>query len=240
MSKLRRIDSAVLAELRDVPPLAHMGTTADQQALWHDVRRGISIVRSMLEAYFSGKGANTILDGMKPCDRRMYEAITAYYIAFYDLLWWHWEDICKAADHNSDFPKEPGEACLLLIKIEVAAMITTSCQPYSRYSIKGHRETSALLRKIDSNAAIGHQDPALSKRLRKLTQFDDYLKPFFKFKMDVITVCRTGKRSKQQRLSLKRFLESEADKQAATEASLHPRNKVKGWEWREGVQSQIS
>jgi hypothetical protein len=239
MSKLRRIDSAVLAQLRDVPPLAHMGATADQQALWREVRKGTALIHSLLEAYFSGKGAGNILDGVLPCDQRMYEAITAYYIAFYDLLWWHWADICKAAGHSPDFPTEPGEACLLLIKLEVASMMASSLQPYDRYSVKAHRETSALLRKINSNAAIGLEDPALSKRLRKLTQFDDYLKPFFRFKLDVVSVCKSGRRNKQQRRSLKQFLEAESENRAAIDASLHPRNKTRGWQWKDGVQSPI-
>jgi hypothetical protein len=239
MGQMRRIDSSILLQLKDVPPLANMGITSDQQSLWRDVRSGTAKLQALMESYFSGKETN-VLDGLQPYERRMYEAITAYYIAFYDLLWWHWADIRNAADHNPDFPKEPGEACLLLIKLEVAAMMATSHQPYDRYSIKAHRQTSTLLRKIDKDAAIGHQDPIQSHRLRKLTQFDDYLKPFFKFKLDVVFTCRAGSRTKQQRRSLKRFLEAEADQQAAIEASLHPRHKAKGWQWHDGTQSQIS
>lgn len=239
MSKVPRIDSAVLAVLDGVPPLEDMGTTADQQALWHDVRRGAGIVKALLEAYFCGENPKGILNGLKPCDRRTYEAITMYYVDFYNLLFWHWEDISEATAHDSAFPKKPEEACLFLIKTEVAAMLSTGQQSYDRYSVKAHRETHKILQKIDSNRPNEIQDPTLSKQLRKLTQLDDYLKPFFKFKIDVIGICKTGKRSKQQRQALKRFHESEAEMQAAIQSRLHPRNKEQGWQWYNGVQSPI-
>lgn len=236
---VRRIDPSILAQLKDVPPLEHLGLTANQQQLWHDVRAGTAKLQILLEAYFSGQHTD-ILDGLRPYERRMYEAIASYYIAFYDLLFWHWKAILDAANHPPDFPKEPGEACLLLIKLETAALIATAHQPYDRYSVKAHRETYSILRKIDANKAIGQEDSALSRRLRKLTQLDDYLEPFFRFKMDVITVCRSGKLTKRQKQALKQFHEAEIEKMAAVEAMLHPRNKSKGWEWHHGEQKAIS
>ncbi len=240
MSKSPRIDSAVLAQLQGIPPLTHLGETADQQAAWRDVRDLVGTIHSLMKAYFDGCDGTYILDGLKPCDRRASEAIYSYYMAFYDLVWWHWKDISKAASHTPGFPKEPGEACLLLIKLEAAAMLASAHQPHDRYSIKGHRESSTLRRQEESNAATGLENPDITKRLRKLDQFDDYLKPFFQFKRDVVLVCEKGRRTKRQRKLLKDFAEADGERHAAIEARLHPRHKVSGWEWRDGIKSRVS
>lgn len=229
------VDTAVLTQITGIPPLTHKGATPDQQMLWRELRTASRFVSEMLKAFYTGQ-APPVWDHLTPQQRRIYHALTRYYLDFYQMIWWCWEAIERHASRHERMPRTPGEALLLLFKQEFTGYLAPAYQPYDRYSISGHREVVKLRRDIEKLKAQGKKTALLEKKLAQHQRWDTYLAQYNRFLTDcMICVESIGRPTKEQRQAIKRFCQSHADKLAAIESMLHPRHRAKGFEWRHGA-----
>lgn len=131
---------SALAILDGLPPIETWGRAeGDQVQELRVIREHFSELKSAFQAYFSG-AENPIEN---PKLKAFIDGELEHYLSFYNLCWFGWGAI-KAEATKLDaegFPKAPGEALMLLLELDCAAM----CAPILEGHRRNVRESRAVL-----------------------------------------------------------------------------------------------
>lgn len=242
-----QLECNVLAVLETFPSIEYWlcRLTDDQKDHWWELKNSYERLYLSFQEYFTGQPESQYYQ-LDENTREFYSLFRDWYLAFYKLIQWNWTEIDNTfRSHGQNlegFASSPGEALIRVMENDSNMFFINCTLPYYRWTPSKARD----LRKIDleiqkdMNLAKGLLDPKLERKIKTYQKDLDsllppaYFYPAMSFRECCIDVCERIKDTTNKRY-LTDYKRATSELDAKIHHFLHPRHKLRGHEWRNGV-----
>ena len=246
--------TAVLAKLKDVPPMTAMfAGTADQKACIWNIKQRHLLIREKLSAYFSGKtDLNT--DGLSQFGKDDLELEKDRILAFYALVQGSWGELMQLSESEGVFwqdygIQQPGDMIAKFIEASAHDMVARVTAGYFRWSPSASRkrikECRQAIKLVESTPYESLRAPEKRKVDKVLLEHrkNESLSTSALPLRCILTGCETLAKKAGKHSAIKYRLAAykglEARSLALASSQLDPRKKHRGWEMVKGQKQMM-
>lgn len=232
---------ATIKTLNGLPSIfyALLCQTDDQVQSFREIKTGFQYIKSEMNFHFSGGKKDSFT--LAPDQRQFWRLMADRYLTWYIVVtrgWEHLESAARSGKRLKSFESQtPGEALIKMLKLESEGFMQPAFSERYTFSPSNHR---ALAKAERDNARKTASSSQKRKIAAELTVRGQGLEAF-SFGETCLQICREHAKHDEalkNAITYHDLTMGSLDKEI--QAWLHPRKKIRGYEWRNGTKYTTS